>query len=243
MNIQQTNRGRKPKEKRYNSEFAIVLRNLLFTKECEGLSLTAVADELGITRQSLAQYRDGNNIPDIVILGRMADYFNVTADYLLGRTQAKTAEINERAAVELTGLSDEAIETLKKIRQDEQTGLRGSDIVSNFISHPIFISLVAQTLQTIDTCNTDEDATRTLNPYDFSTSVLLPKDYAIKINAETTSNIARIVIDNLIYSHTGEHTLIPDPEKTTKINEYINSGKKIEIKTQINGNEIKNIKK
>ena len=114
MNNTQTKKGRKPKEKRYHSKFAEVLRALLAKKEESGITLIAVADDLGITRQSLAQYRDGNNIPDIVILGRMADYFNATTDYLLGRTPYPTVDQDLRIAEEVTGLSQKSIENLQK---------------------------------------------------------------------------------------------------------------------------------
>lgn len=112
MNNTQTKKGRKPKEKRYDSKFAEVLRALLAKKEESGITLSAVADDLGITRQSLAQYRDGNNIPDIVILGRMADYFNATTDYLLGRTVIRSANPDIKMLHDLTGLSEESIDYL-----------------------------------------------------------------------------------------------------------------------------------
>lgn len=112
MNNMQIKKGRKPREKRFDSKFAEVLRHLLFKKEEAGVNLTAVADNLGITRQSLAQYRDGNNIPDIVILGRMADYFGVTTDYLLGRTEVKSADYDAQKFCESTGLSEVVFEYL-----------------------------------------------------------------------------------------------------------------------------------
>lgn len=112
MNNMQIKKGRKPKEKRFDSKFAEVLRNLLLQKEELGVNLTTVADNLGITRQSLAQYRDGNNIPDIVVLGRMADYFNVTTDYLLGRTEVKSADFDAQKFCKRTGLSESVFDYL-----------------------------------------------------------------------------------------------------------------------------------
>ncbi|MGN1341094.1 MAG: helix-turn-helix domain-containing protein [Oscillospiraceae bacterium] len=117
MDNMQIKKGRKPKEKRYDSKFAEVLRTLLAGKERDGINLSSVADELGITRQSLAQYRDGNNIPDIVILGRMAEYFNVTTDYLLGRTPYPTVEQDLRIAEEVTGLSEQSINALCLLKE------------------------------------------------------------------------------------------------------------------------------
>ncbi len=108
----QLKKGRKPKEKRYDTKFAKTLRTLLSEKEENGINLSTVADDLGITRQSLAQYRDGNNIPDIVVLGRMADYFDVTTDYLLGRTEVKSADFDAQKFCKRTGLSEEVFDCL-----------------------------------------------------------------------------------------------------------------------------------
>lgn len=150
MDYMQSKKGRKPKDKRYNSKFAAVLRSLLSVKEKKGVNLTAVADELGITRQSLAQYRDGNNIPDIVVLGRMADYFNVTTDYLLGRTEIKTQNLNQQVACKLTGLSDEAVQYLHKL--NDTSGDEASDVVSQILTYPIFHLAITDILKSIDYC-------------------------------------------------------------------------------------------
>lgn len=47
-------------------------------------TLKEVADELGISRASLGFYEDGSRKPDIEVLVKIADYYNVSADYLLG---------------------------------------------------------------------------------------------------------------------------------------------------------------
>ena len=57
---------------------------LLNQKKKGGTYLYTVADELNITNQTLIGYRDGSHLPDIVILERIAKYFNVSADFLLG---------------------------------------------------------------------------------------------------------------------------------------------------------------
>jgi len=49
------------------------------------LSKTKFAEELGISRQLVAQYENGAIIPNITIFIEIANYFDVSADYLLGR--------------------------------------------------------------------------------------------------------------------------------------------------------------
>ena len=43
-----------------------------------------LAEELGITQQTLNRYENGERNPDAEILYRMSEYFEVSTDYLLG---------------------------------------------------------------------------------------------------------------------------------------------------------------
>lgn len=45
-----------------------------------------MADLLGITRQGYSKYENGQSQPDIDTINKLAEFFNVTTDYLLGRT-------------------------------------------------------------------------------------------------------------------------------------------------------------
>ena len=50
-----------------------------------GVSQTSVAKALGISRQSYSYYESGKRDPDTEMLKSLADYFNVSTDFLLGR--------------------------------------------------------------------------------------------------------------------------------------------------------------
>ncbi len=52
----------------------------------KGLSQVALAKELGVDCSTIAKYETGDRLPDLVMLCKLADYFNVTTDYLVGRT-------------------------------------------------------------------------------------------------------------------------------------------------------------
>lgn len=71
-----------------------------------------VADDLGISRSSLEYYEKNKRKPDIEVLTKIADYYGVSADYLLGRTNAETTDKDLRFICEYTGLSENAISTL-----------------------------------------------------------------------------------------------------------------------------------
>jgi len=45
-----------------------------------------LADTLGVARTTYAMYEQGKREPDHETLNKIADYFNVSTDYLLGRT-------------------------------------------------------------------------------------------------------------------------------------------------------------
>ena len=92
--------------------FAKRLRELIKTK---GIKHGDLADKkvLNVSRQAVGQYCNGTALPPadkIVILAR---YFDVSADYLLGLTDAKTTKDTDlRAIVDYTGLSEECIKEI-----------------------------------------------------------------------------------------------------------------------------------
>jgi len=54
-------------------------------RELRFISKTKLASDLGLTRQLITQYENEKTLPTIAIFSEIADYFGVTADYLLGR--------------------------------------------------------------------------------------------------------------------------------------------------------------
>lgn len=55
-------------------------------RESRGLSQDAVGKIIGVKRYSVYAYEKGKCYPDVEHLMALADYFDVTTDYLLGRT-------------------------------------------------------------------------------------------------------------------------------------------------------------
>lgn len=54
-------------------------------REKKGLTQAKLAEELGFVKSTICQYEKGNREPDYDTLRKLADYFAVTVDYLLGR--------------------------------------------------------------------------------------------------------------------------------------------------------------
>lgn len=55
-----------------------------------GITQAAMAKQLGISRSTIGMYETGAREPDFETLQKIADYFNVDTDYLLGRTDKTT---------------------------------------------------------------------------------------------------------------------------------------------------------
>lgn len=58
-------------------------------------SLQEVADSIGITRVALGYYEKGERKPDIGRLCKIANYYNVSADFLLDQNKGKEASKSE----------------------------------------------------------------------------------------------------------------------------------------------------
>lgn len=65
-------------------------RRLRELREDKGLTQSQLAEYLEIGRASVSNYENGERIPDAELIIKFADFFNVTADYLLGRSGFKS---------------------------------------------------------------------------------------------------------------------------------------------------------
>lgn len=95
-------------------------------KEC--MSRQQLADILGVSRASLEYYEKGKRTPDIEVLYKLSEHFNVTADYLIGRTDKCGKSTDENAVCEYTGLSENAIKHLHLLKIESVQGYIESDI-------------------------------------------------------------------------------------------------------------------
>ena len=72
---------------------------------------TDIAEMLGITQQAYAHYENERRLPNVQMLCLLADYYNVSVDYLLGRTDEKSptpkgAELSEEDMALVRMLTD-----------------------------------------------------------------------------------------------------------------------------------------
>ncbi|MGN8232315.1 helix-turn-helix domain-containing protein [Priestia flexa] len=66
--------------------FIIFGKRLATLRKEKGISQYEFADRIGFSRGQVANYEQGKREPDYETLQKIADFFNVSTDYLLGRT-------------------------------------------------------------------------------------------------------------------------------------------------------------
>ena len=89
---------------------------LTAVREERGIKRQKAADDLGITRASLEYYEKGMRKPDSEMLLRICKYYKISADYLLGLSNAQiTATDDEqlKTVCDYTGLSEKSVKGLK----------------------------------------------------------------------------------------------------------------------------------
>lgn len=67
----------------------LLVKNLRAMREEKGVSQQKVADAIGSNQQSIHRYENGDYEPDIQTLTLLADYFETSIDYLVGRTDIR----------------------------------------------------------------------------------------------------------------------------------------------------------
>lgn len=98
-----------------NKTFAEILTEL---REKTGKKRQEVADDLKISRASLEYYEKGKRKPDIEVLVRLADYYGVSTDYLLGLSNVPTTDKDLQFICDFTGLNQQSVEMLSKCNKE-----------------------------------------------------------------------------------------------------------------------------
>lgn len=95
----------------------IFSERLLSLRKERKLSRQKAADGIGVSRACLEYYEKGERVPGFEILSSIAEYYNVSSDYLLGRADVQSTDMNLRKACEYFGISQKSGENLYFISQ------------------------------------------------------------------------------------------------------------------------------
>ncbi|SDJ62270.1 helix-turn-helix domain-containing protein [Paenibacillus naphthalenovorans] len=69
-------------------------------REKKGISQTEAAKRLGIVRTTYSNYESGNREPDIETIEKIARFYDVSVDYLLGISDTKRASLVSNGVLE-----------------------------------------------------------------------------------------------------------------------------------------------
>ena len=81
---------------------------------------TDVAKLLGVQRQVISYYETGARLPNIEDLSILADHYNTTVDYLIGRTETKTVEEDLKMICDYTGLDEHVLKIMHNHSNNKQ---------------------------------------------------------------------------------------------------------------------------
>lgn len=112
---------------KYNSPFAVALRALMSEKPIT--TQDKLAEVTKKTRQTVSQYVNGVSEPGYDTLVKIADHFDVSVDYLLGRTKDRRKTLS---VYDQLGLSERNI-TVLRLAQEAKTNQDKMDELANYI--------------------------------------------------------------------------------------------------------------
>ncbi|WP_312280401.1 helix-turn-helix transcriptional regulator [Oscillibacter sp.] len=96
--------------------------NLRLLREERKLSQQKLADEFDVAQAQIQKYETGGYQPDIAMLSKYADFFDVSVDFLIGRTDIRRkAEPTEEC--ELNAEEQEIVNRYRNLRPNQRQSL------------------------------------------------------------------------------------------------------------------------
>lgn len=95
------------------------LKNLRLQKDINQADLGRI---VGVGKTTISNYETGYSVPDLDILIKLAEYFQVTTDYLLGLTDDKTQKNDDKEPVfgNLTKNEQELLEIFHRVTNERE---------------------------------------------------------------------------------------------------------------------------
>lgn len=91
----------------------MIAERIKMLRENAGMTQTAVARKLNVTRSSVNAWELGISVPSTALLVELAQLFGVSTDYLLG--------IDRTSTLDVSGLSDDDVRILHDLAQHLRT--------------------------------------------------------------------------------------------------------------------------
>ena len=102
----------------------MIAKTLINLREVNFLTQTDIAHHLHLSSSTISHYEKGITVPPTEIIFRLAEFYDVTTDYILGRCASKT-NLNDTYALKLTNKMTigEAVEIMTKMNDAEREHL------------------------------------------------------------------------------------------------------------------------
>ncbi|WP_270760507.1 helix-turn-helix domain-containing protein [Ruminococcus bicirculans (ex Wegman et al. 2014)] len=102
----------------------IIAKILINLRELNFLTQTDIAKHLHLSPSTSSHYEKGLTVPPTEVVYRLAEFYNVTTDYILGKSASKT-NLNETYAIKLTNKMTigDAVEIITKMNDTEREHL------------------------------------------------------------------------------------------------------------------------
>mgnify|MGYP001020343360 CR=1 FL=1 len=125
---------------KYAAIFPSRLRDLM--DQHKEITISVIASKLGISTAAVGAYKRGETMPKLEYAQALADCFNVSLDYLTGRSDIPSRNETLQAVGAYTGLWEQAITTLHIEQYIGERDLQ--DFISYLISHPALPDLMTR---------------------------------------------------------------------------------------------------
>lgn len=102
----------------------MIAKTLINLREVNFLTQTDIAHHLHLSSSTISHYEKGITVPPTEIIFRLAEFYDVTTDYILGRCASKT-NLNVTYALKLTNKMTigDAVEIMTKMNDAEREHL------------------------------------------------------------------------------------------------------------------------
>jgi len=75
--------------------YKTLCENIKSLRTSKKISQVELSKILGVTKQCISNWENDNIVPSIEMLIKIADFFDVSTDYLLGRTDKRTIDVSD----------------------------------------------------------------------------------------------------------------------------------------------------
>ena len=97
----------------------MLAKQIRFLRQSMQLNQVELGKRLGVAKQSISNWEKDNIMPSVEMLVKIADFFHVSTDYLLGRDYQESDSIK---ILDIIGLTPEQIKHIQYIVDDLRGG-------------------------------------------------------------------------------------------------------------------------